>query len=239
MRGDLYEDLYIQEEKHWWHISKRKVVALLLGAFLNSKKLKILDIGCGAGKTMDMLSGFGTVWGVDNNKKALSFCKKRDKFRHLRLGEAADTGFQDDFFDLITMLDVLEHTDERDTLAETNRILKAGGIMIISVPAYQWLWSRWDVVLKHKKRYTKRDLESVVKEYGFTIMLCSYMYSFLVLPAFILRKIKSNKNSYNSDFSANPPLINFLFTMLANIERYFVMKGWIPFGTSLILVCKK
>lgn len=238
MRDDLYEDLYVQEEKHWWHISKRNVVASMLGAFLRAKNLKILDIGCGTGKVMDMLSHFGKVWGLDNNKKALSFCRKRG-FRHITFGEAADTGFEDDFFDVVTMLDVLEHTDENATLQETRRILKPGGIMIITVPAYQWLWSLWDDVLKHKKRYTKRNLEAVVKQNGFTIMRFSYMYSFLVLPAFVFRKLKSHKKSYESDFSTNPPFINFLFTLFSNIERYLVVRGRIPFGTSLILVCKK
>ncbi len=238
MRLDLYEDLYAQEEKHWWHISKRKVVARMLDTFLRKKKPQILDIGCGAGKIMDMLSGFGTVWGLDKSKTALSFCKKRG-FRHVTLGDAADTGFQDDFFDVITMLDVLEHTEEHATLPETTRILKKGGIMILTVPAYQWLWSTWDEVLRHKKRYSKGDLETLVKKYGFTIMRSSYMYSFLVLPAYVFRMLKSHKQSYESDFSTNPPLINFLFTLLSTIERYFVVRGRIAFGTSLILVCKK
>lgn len=211
----------------------------MLDAFLRSDKPTILDIGCGAGKTMDMLSRFGTIWGLDKSKTALSFCKRRGGFKHLILGNAADTRFQNNFFDVITMLDVLEHTEENATLQETKRILKPGGIMIITVPAYQWLWSTWDKILKHKKRYTKRDLETVVKKHGFTVMRSSYMYSFLVLPTFIFRKFKSHKKSYESDFLTNPSLINSLFTLLSNIERFFVVKGWIPFGTSLILVCKK
>lgn len=239
MRLDLYEDLYLQEERHWWHISKRNVVERMLDTFLHNKKNQILDIGCGAGKTMDMLSRFGTVWGLDNSKTALSFCKKRGGFKHLALGEATDMGFQDNFFDVITILDVLEHTEENATILEIKRILKPGGITIIIVPAYQWLWSTWDEVLKHKKRYTKHYLETVVNNCGFTVLRSSYMYSFLVLPIFIFRKLKSHKKSYKSDFSTNPPLINFLFTLLSNIERYFVVMGWIPFGTSLILICKK
>lgn len=238
MRQDLYKDLYIQEEKHWWHISKRNVVRGMLSAFLKNKNLKVLDIGCGAGKTMDMLSSFGTVWGLDNNKKALSFCKKRG-LHNLMLADVADTGFKDNFFDIVTMLDVLEHTDENITLQEVKRILKPGGFMIITVPAYQWLWSSWDEALKHKKRYTKYDLRMVVKKNGFTIIRSSYMYSFLALPVFIFRKFKSRQKSYESDFSINPPLVNFLCVLFANIERYFVMRGWIPFGTSLILLCKK
>lgn len=239
MRSDLYKDLYVQEEKHWWHISKRNVVERMLCSFLSKKKkIQILDVGCGAGKNMDMLSRFGKVWGLDKSKTALSFCRKRG-FRQLAIGKAADTGFPNVFFDVITMLDLLEHTDENTTLREAHRILKPGGIMIITVPAYQWLWSAWDEVLKHKKRYTKRSLETILKHHKFTIVRSSYMYSFLVLPVFIFRRFKSQKKSYNSDFSSNPSLINFLSTVLSNTERYFIMRGWIPFGTSLILVCKK
>ncbi len=210
----------------------------MLGLFLSDSNLRILDVGCGAGKTMDMLSDFGTVWGLDMSKTALSFCKKRG-FRKLRLGDAADTGFDDSFFDAITLLDVLEHTDEDKTLRETGRILKKGGYIIITVPAYQWLWSRWDEVLRHRKRYSKSDLAAVVKKHGFTIVRSSYMYSFLLIPVYIFRKFKSRKKSYESDFSTNPTFINTLLTFLSTIERFFVVRGWIPFGTSLILVCKK
>jgi len=131
MRQDLYRDLYTQEEKHWWHISKRNSVKELLRTFLNKQNLKILDIGCGTGKTMDMLSCFGNVWGIDNNKKALSFCRKRG-LHNLILADASNTGFKDNFFDIVAMLDVLEHTDENTTLQETKRVLKRGGFIALS-----------------------------------------------------------------------------------------------------------
>jgi len=239
MRQDLYEDLYLQEEKHWWHISKRNTIKRMLAAFLPNKKPQILDIGCGTGKTMEMLSSFGIVWGLDKSKIALSFCRKRGGFRHLTLGEVTDRTFKNDFFDVITMLDVLEHTEENATLRETNRILKPGGIMILTVPAYQWLWSTWDEVLKHKKRYTKHDLKTVVEKHGFEVIRASYMYSFLVMPIYFFRKLKSRNKTYESDFSTNPSIFNIFFTLLSNIERYLVVRGWVPFGTSLILVCKK
>ncbi len=210
----------------------------MLRTFIPSKRPRILDIGCGAGKVMDTLSSFGSVWGLDKSKTALSFCKKRG-FRQLRHGDAANTGFGDDFFDVTTLLDVLEHTKENKTIQETKRILKKNGILIITVPAYQWLWSRWDEVLRHKKRYTKSDLETIVKKYGFTVLRSSYMYSFLLLPTFVFRKFKSHKKSYESDFLTNPAPLNLLLTFLSNIERFFVVRGWIPYGTSLILVCKK
>lgn len=238
MRHDLYKDLYLQEEKHWWHISKRNVVKQMLKIFLTNNSHQILDIGCGAGKTMDMLSSFGAVWGLDKSKTALFFCKKRG-FEHLIHGDAADTGFEDDFFDVITLLDILEHTDEDATLRETKRILKKGGTIIIIVPAFDWLWSRWDDVLGHKKRYRKDYLEAIVRKHDFTVLRSSYMYSFLLLPALIFRKLKSYKKSYTSDFLTNPLLVNVLFTLLSSIERFFVLRGWIPFGTSLLLVCRK
>lgn len=189
---------------------------------------------------MSMLSQFGEVFGIDVSNDALIFCKKRG-FKNLKRADAAKTGFQNEFFDVITMLDVLEHIEEDETLREVKRIVKPGGIVIVTVPAFQWLWSSWDVVLKHKRRYTKGDLEALfAAKHGFRILRSSYMYSFLVLPAFIFRKIKSSqKKFYGSDFSNNKTLLNVFFTLLSDIERFFVLRGMLPFGTSLVLVCKR
>lgn len=238
MRSDLYRDLFLEEEKHWWHISKRKTVENLLGSKSRENNLLLLDIGCGTGRNMEMLSSFGTVWGLDNSRTALSFCKERG-IKNLVLGDAASTGFKDSLFDVVTMLDVLEHTEDNAALGEAYRILKPGGTLIITVPAYGWLWSKWDEVLKHKRRYTKKNLQQRVKENGFKVSLTSYMYSFLVLPALIFRFLKSKKDSYESDFSTNPPILNFLFSILSSLERKLVLRGWVPFGTSLVLICKK
>src|SRR3989344_4554281 len=157
MQKYLYQDLYTQEDRHWWHRAKRAMVFTVASKFLNQKIPKILDVGCGTGKNLENLNKLGKTWGIDNSKEAIEFCKKRGLV-NLKLAEAENTKLPLSYFNLITLLDVLEHTDDNKTLAEMHRILDRKGIIIITVPAFNWLWSNWDVVLHHKRRYTKKSL---------------------------------------------------------------------------------
>src|SRR3989344_3636569 len=117
MEQFLYEDLYKQEDKHWWHLAKRAAVLDLVRKYLKRKNPKILDLGCGTGKNMEVLSQYGETYGVDMSQKAVEYCKKRG-IKNVKLGSSYKTGFEKSYFDLITLLDVLEHTDDDKTLAE-------------------------------------------------------------------------------------------------------------------------
>lgn len=240
MRKKFYEELYLLEEKHWWLIAKREISLKLLEHFIKKRDLKILDIGCGTGKNIETLSKFGKTWGIDISPQAIKYCKKRG-IKNIKLGKADQTGFKKSSFDIITLLDVLEHVDDNKTLKEIYRILKPNGLLLISVPAYQDLWSKWDEVLRHKRRYSKESLQTLCKKNNFTIKKISYMFSFLLPPVFILRKIKSllYNNDYPSDFRLTHPVISFLLLGLSRLEHKFVLKKTIPFGTSIICILKK
>lgn len=240
MKKDLYEDLYLLEDTHWWHIAKRRIVHKLIKKYNPSKKPKILDIGCGTGKNIEELQKIGDVYGLDNSKEALSFCKKR-RLKKLILGTAEKTSLKKNFFDVITLLDVLEHTDDSKVLKEAYRILKKDGLIIITVPAFGWLWSNWDVVLHHRRRYFAKSLIEILKKENFQIIKISYMYSFLILPALIIRTIKSLlfKKSYSSDFKLSSPYLNLIISQVTKVESFFIMLTSIPIGTSIIAVAQK
>lgn len=240
MEKYLYEDLYTLEEKHWWHISKRNMVSSLISKYITNKNPQILDIGCGTGKNVEMLSRIGTAWGLDNSVDAIEFCRKRG-LKNIKLGQSSKTGFENSSFDAVTLLDVLEHVDEDPTLKEIRRILRDNQFLIITVPAFSWLWSKWDQVLHHKRRYTKQSLRKVLERNNFKIEKISYMYSFLVLPALLIRFIKSLffKDYYPSDFKLSSPSVNNLLIRISNIERFFIENANIPFGTSLVCIAKK
>ncbi len=240
MKSYLYKDLYDLEEKHWWHIAKRKSVVTLIKKY-SKGKLKILDIGCGTGRNLEELSKIGESWGLDSSDEALEFCKKRG-LKNLVKSGAEKTKFKDSNFTLISMLDVLEHTDDNKTLTEAYRILKSGGFVIITVPAYQFLWSKWDEVLHHKRRYTKSNLTQLLETNRFKIVSISYLYSFLVIPALLIRFVKSfiyRGNNYQSDFKLSSPPINKALELASDMERSIMLKVPIPFGTSIICVAKK
>jgi len=242
MRTDLYADLFKEEDTHWWHVAKRKVIIELLNKYLKSNKdNKVLDIGCGTGKNMEALSIFGATYGVDPSVDALNFAKSRGLDRLIQAG-ADNLTTEGNFFDIVTMLDVLEHIDE-EALKEASRTLKEDGVIVIHVPAYSWLWSKWDEILHHKRRYTKNSLSKALERFGFEPVFSSYHFSYLVLPAYIVRFIKSKikkESEYSSDFQNTNFVIQNIFLLLSAIERSLIVFGIsIPFGTSVICLAKK
>lgn len=239
MKKYLYEDLYQLEDKHWWHISKRRAILKLIKKYNKKKGPKILDIGCGTGKNMEELQKLGTVYGLDRSSEALKFCRKRG-LKLLTKGTAEKTNLEPNSFDIITILDVLEHTDDKKTLIEMGRILKKDGIIILTVPSYPWLWSKWDEVLHHKKRYTINTLKKILVANNFNPIKMTYTYSFLILPLLIIRKIKQNisKDFYQSDFKLSNPLFNFLLNNLSKFEFLLAENFYIPFGTSILVVAR-
>ena len=240
MQKYLYDDLYKLEEIHWWHKAKRNLVSYFLQKYLKDKTNKILDAGCGTGKNLEAFSKYGRVWGIDLANDAISFCKKRG-FKNVIAGSIESIPFDNGTFDCVTALDVLEHVDDSKALKEINRVLNREGILIITVPAFQWLWSRWDEVLHHKRRYTKDGLEGILQKNGFKIIKVSCCYSFLFFPALIIRVIKNliYKDYYPSDFKLSNKIINSLLGNITGFEKFFIINSQIPFGTSLIVIAQR
>lgn len=241
MESYLYSDLYELEDKHWWHKAKRKRVVSLIQEFSKQKNPKIADIGCGTGKNVEVFSRIGTAWGVDPSKDAIAFCKKR-KLKHLKLGTIEKTGFTDGSLDIVTILDVLEHIDNEDAaITELKRILKKDGMLVLTVPAFTFLWSQWDVVLHHKRRYTTTQISDLLEKHGFQIQTLSYMYPWLVLPAYLVRffKSKNSDEQYASDFQLSHPIVNQLIGIVTDIEQWLMRYIHFPIGTSIICVAFK
>lgn len=244
MENYLYQDLFLLEEHHWWHKAKRQLVLDAIRRFSpapSKKKLTLLDIGCGTGKNMEEFQKFADAYGVDISPEALKFCRQRG-LKQVKLVDVEGTlPFASNTFDMVTMLDVLEHIEESPSLKEIYRVLKPGGMLYVSVPAFQWLWSGWDEVLHHKRRYTSQSLTTILKEHHFHLTYLSYVYSFLVVPVWIVRKLKSNSRSqkYESDFKLGSPLINTILGKVAAFERRLLWSLPLPFGTSVFASAQK
>jgi len=240
MQNYLYKDLYQLEGEHWWHLAKREIVIKLLKQYVRAKKPRIVDLGCGTGKNLEALSALGSTFGIDSSPRAISFCRKRGISR-VSCARAEKTGLPSASVDVVTLLDVLEHTEDHQVLAELARILKDGGLVVITVPSYPWLWSRWDEVLEHKRRYTLAVLSSSLTAVGFRILQSSYLYSFLVMPVSILRLVKSTvfTRAYPSDFRLSSPFMNRLMLKLCQLEQAVRRCVRIPFGTTLIFIAQK
>lgn len=242
MEKYLYADLSLYEKTHWWHRAKTNTVFLLLQSCVKKyKNPYILDIGCGTGNNVAMWGKLGKAYGVDSSTDAVSFCKQRG-LKNIFKGKGEKTPFRDHMFACVTMLDVLEHIEnESKVLQEIKRVLGKNGMLILTVPAFPILWSRWDEILHHKRRYTRKSLIAVLTKNNFEIEYISYQYSFLFIPALIIRTVKSflNKNKqYPSDFSHSNVFINWLMMNLSLLESKIKKITPTPFGTTLLCVAR-
>ncbi len=242
MRQDLYSELYQVENDHWWHQHKRKLVCQLISKYI-SQTGRVLDVGAGAGKLLQELNQIGwQVEGVDGEQEAVKWAKKRGvSIKSHDLNKKLP--FRSNSFDLVISLDVLEHIKkDKQLLLEIKRVVRPGGFILVTVPAYQWLYSYWDKMLGHFRRYSKKEIKKLGKQVKLKMIFLSFYSSFYLLPAALIRLIKSkNNNQAVSDFQTTPipfisiPILNF-FGM---IERLLVRFFKLPFGMSLICVFQK
>ncbi len=252
MRHDLYYDLYTKEHDYWWHVGKRLIVYGLLARYGRRKKVPgqfALDLGCGTGLNLDHLAKLAQPVGTDYYEEALQFCRERG---HTLLckSDAAKLPFGDGSFDIITALDVVEHLDDDAiALAEVKRILRPGGLAIISVPAYPFLWTYWDDILGHRRRYTTGSLRSVVEDAGLEVLKVSYSNLLTLFPATGVRMVKallhrvaenrSERVMPESDFLPIPGWLNKLLVRYYRLESRLLMRINLPFGLSVVCVARR
>ena len=187
MDPSLYHAFYELEERHWWFVGRRAIVDSLLSDRLGNapgRDRRILDVGCGTGGMLPILSKYGHVTGIDSEPLALDYCRKRG---------ITDVHPQDSFragaeYDVVTLFDVLEHVPgEANFLATMRGYLKPGGLLVVTVPAFEFLWSRHDDLNRHQRRYTRRGLVSVLENAGFEVERSSYFNTLLFPGAAAVR----------------------------------------------------
>ncbi|MGB9876962.1 MAG: class I SAM-dependent methyltransferase [bacterium] len=235
MNEEEYERMFLLEDFYWWFKGRRLIVrAALKGVKID----KVLDVGCGTGGNLSLFNGF--VVGVDVSMKALSLARRRKKDALLCLGQAENLPFKDNSFDLVLALDLLEHLpDDMKGLSEMHRVLKKGGSLLITVPAYKFLWSEHDEALHHFRRYSKGEIKGKMEKAGFTIKFISHA---IVLPFFpialfrlIQRLLKRKNEKPKTSLIILPPFLNDILFKILKGEANLIGKGIsFPFGVSII-----
>src|SRR3989344_9458524 len=153
-----YGKMAEMENYYWWHIGRKSILQRQLTALNLPPKSRILNVGCGTGGTVDILNKFGNVVNIDTSEAAIKFSADRGIGNLVKV-EGINLPFDNSYFDLVVGLDVLEHiSDDKNALAEWQRVLKEGGYLLLTVPAYQWLWSKHDESLHHYRRYNKQQI---------------------------------------------------------------------------------
>jgi len=244
MRQDLYQELYDLEKDYWWHVGKRSLVEKLIQKYLRpGKNRQLVDVGCGSGLMMEILKKYGEPHGVDLTEEALKFCRQRG-LKNLYQADVTKLPFKKDQVDLVIALDLIEHVaDDVAAFREFHRVVKPGGIIVISVPAFKFLWSYWDDILGHERRYTARSLATAITKAGFKVEKVGYSNSLILLPTFLMRKLKSLKKidpeEQPSDFIPTPRALNKLLTSYYALETSAAANIRLPAGLSVIAVARK
>jgi SAM-dependent methyltransferase len=238
MERVVYDRMAELDGLHWWYRARREILAKLIERKVAlPKKARILEIGCGTGHNVLMLKRFGEVDAIEIDSAARAVATER-------LGKAVGSaplpelpGVADGAYDLVAILDVLEHVEaDREALESIARKLKAGGRILITVPAHPWMWSAHDVVNHHKRRYTKRALKDVIARAGLKLDTMSYFNSLLFPLAAAARLAGRLTGKDDSDDKLPPGPINELFEFLFGLERYAIGRISLTPGVSLVAV---
>jgi 2-polyprenyl-3-methyl-5-hydroxy-6-metoxy-1,4-benzoquinol methylase len=245
MQTELYDELHRLEQTHWWFQARRHIVWSLVRRYMgeeSKRRLRICELGCGTGGNLIPLAQSHDVVGVECSPEALNYARQE-------LGSRAQFGRLPDeidlpsaSFDVVLMTDVLEHIEDDASSARTAlRLLRPGGVVVATVPAYQWLYSRRDAHHHHFRRYGKRRFGALWSAQNAQTLLLSHYNSFLFPPAAIVRlasKIVPGRNTVG-DLRVPMRPLNHVLAHVMRSESNLLGRVPMPFGLSLVAVVRK
>jgi ubiquinone/menaquinone biosynthesis C-methylase UbiE len=246
MERSEYGVMYRLERSYWWFMGKQFLVREQLRPLLATpdRDRRILDIGSGTGIILRILEKFGQAVGMERSHEAIQFLKRRS-LKNIVCSDAEEAlPFKSNSFSLITCLDVLEHLDrDQALLKEMLRVCEQGGHVLVTVPAFNLLWSPHDTALHHRRRYTRTGLLGRVRALNCQVIKASYYNFMLSLPILAVRKSRalfSEKGKGQSDFFIDlPEALNRLLWTLYRLEILGLRLLRYPYGVSLLLVLRK
>ncbi len=247
MRDEFYDEFTTLVDWHWWYIGRKKIVLKQIKKYFNTEGASILDIGCGPGGMLNDLQAFGKVFGIDSSFKSIKFCREKSYLNTCN-SNVENLPFEDSSFSAVLMLDVLEHVNnDKEVLDEAVRVCKPGGLIFLTVPAFQFLWGNIDIVTHHKRRYTVNDLKMLAETSGLHIVKASYFNFFLfpfiaavrIMERFMFKKFQGEA-PVKSDFAFNKPgIVNQLLAAVFAVESRLLSSFDFPVGVSIIFLLRK
>ena len=246
MQPHTYAIMREVEDTHWWYVGRRRIISSFVKRICDELRSegrdepRILDIGCGTGGNLETLANFGRAEGVDISREALDFCRARG-LANVREGAAETLPYEDESFDLVTGLDVVEHLDDDVAgLREMRRVLRAGGRCLVFVPAFMFLWGVQDDVSHHRRRYTLSELRTKLEQAGLAIERASYanitFFGPILLGRWFMRATGLRPASENN---VNVGMLNGLLGRIFGSESWWLGRMNLPFGVSIICVARR
>ncbi|MGH7586455.1 MAG: class I SAM-dependent methyltransferase [Gemmatimonadales bacterium] len=230
------------EDRHWWFRARRDLLIGLLAARVPPGG-RIADLGCGTGHFLEAAAGRWETWGLEPSADCVAFCRERGLGRVLQGGIEDAERLLPGGFDAVTLLDVVEHLeDDVAALRTAGRLLRPGGTLLVTVPAYQWLWSGHDEVNRHRRRYTKRRLGAALAAAGVAGARVTYFNGFL-LPLAVLDRLTSRvfRRPAPEQLSVPASPMNVALEQVFRLERPLVARGepaGLPAGLSVLGVAR-
>jgi SAM-dependent methyltransferase len=241
MDRDYERQTHQAEDRHWWYRGRRTVLDGVIAGLELPTPARVLDAGCGSGRNMIELARLGSVTGVELSETSVELARERDAGEVIS-GSVLEMPFPDDSFDLAVSLDVIEHLeDDLGALRELRRTVAPGGALLVTVPAYQWLWSGHDEINHHHRRYTRRSLQRVAEQAGWRQLRTTYFNSLLLPVAIVLRVLDRVNRAKTTETSLDlwipPAPVNWLLERPLALEAALIAHGGrIPAGLSLLAV---
>lgn len=244
MDPDAYAEMNSLQNEHWWYVSRRRIISRMISKLNLRQNASILEVGCGTGGNLEMLMQHGKVKGVEKNTTALEIARQdagSSIFQNVEIESGAlpyNLPFGAETFDLICLFDVLEHIEaDFDALVALKDRLNDEGRIVLTVPAYQFLFGKHDRTLHHKRRYTKSTLLKIHQKGGLHIDYMNH-FNFLLAPLIIFIRLyqKCFSTRGNSEAAMPNRLLNFLLKKIMCLESFLVTSIILPFGISIICV---
>ena len=231
---DALDVMASSEANHWWYVAKRRVITQ---AWPSTPGIRCLDVGCGGGAVLSLADTIMPAFGVDLSARALQHGQAIGLSTLVR-AEGGALPFATGSFSVALALDVLEHHPHPDQmLAEIRRVLAPDGTLIVTVPAFQWMWSYADHVLGHYRRYTMPELSAELVDGHFSVERLTYFHSWLLPLAWTFRKLRGVVGSTESaDDFAVPALVNRMLLRVSELELKVLARRDLPFGLSVLAV---
>jgi SAM-dependent methyltransferase len=240
MERAVFDRMAEMDNRHWWYVARRRILSAIIAREIRPRAgARILEIGCGTGHNFEMLERFGHLDALEIDEEARALASRR---LGRDIGDAPLPelpGIPDGHYDLIALLDVLEHIpDDKSSLAAIARRLAPGGRMLVTVPANQWMWSAHDVAHHHHRRYSRRTLARVVREAGLQVEKISYFNSLLFPLAAASRMVSKLRGKTESDDKMPAAPLNAVLRAVFGFEAHLVGRVPLPAGVSLLAVLR-
>lgn len=243
METTEYEEMYKLEGFYWWFVARRRLLESIAKDVASELvDPAMLDVGCGTGMNYEVLSQFGETFCSDLSEAAVTYSRARGVPLLIR-SSAERLAFTAERFDVVTALDVLEHLDDDvAALQELKRVMKEGGLLVITVPAYGFLWSEHDEALHHRRRYAAYELRNKLARAGFEVERITFYITLLFFPILAMRVLQNIfKRSIQPKTShiILPKWLNGLLIAILGLERRLLRLINFPFGVSLVCLARK